>query len=201
MSTEVGSMEAISSSEGADDVKDLGELEEQLRQLRQKRDELKRIFEAECTTTSMSEVVGRIQGSSHNDDNEFKRQLIEQTIRTPKRSEREELLRAYRLTGKTIFSVPNNGIGLRFETFFGGRYHESYYIILRLNRATDQLEIVKHTIPHFIPIADIQREHLNTNIDTFISTIDNNLQAFVARREQLSQLEKVNGADRDNNSE
>jgi len=82
-------------------------------------------------------------------------------------------------------------------------------------------------------MTDIQREHLNTNIDvsrttsrcyivinynfemftshmlsfffptfqTFISIIDNNLQAFVARREQLSQLEKVNGADRDKNSE
>ncbi|CAG8565536.1 811_t:CDS:2 [Paraglomus brasilianum] len=200
--TGVGSMEAISSSECAD--KGLDELDEQLKQFRQKRDELKGMLEVERTSTNMLAVVGQTQRNSHNDDNndnEYKQQLIEQIVCIPKRSEGEELLRSYRLTGKTIFSVPNNEIGLRFETFFGGRYHESYYIILRLNRGIDQLEIVKHTIPHFIPIADIQREHLNTNIDTFISIIDNNLQAFVARREQLSQLENVNGAGRDNNSE
>ncbi len=46
--------------------------------------------------------------------------MIQEMIQASKEREHEEILNAYRLTGKTIFSVKENRVGLRFETFYGG---------------------------------------------------------------------------------
>jgi len=46
--------------------------------------------------------------------------MIKGMLQDSEEREYEEILNAYRLTGKTIFPVKENRIGLRFETFYKG---------------------------------------------------------------------------------
>ncbi|KAF9994779.1 hypothetical protein BGZ79_000419, partial [Entomortierella chlamydospora] len=110
----------------------------------------------------------------------------------------QDILTAYRLTGVTMFNASEfeesdwskynmpdfpigpKEIGIRFETFANGMYHEPYYIMIT-GQATSQtdddqedqdnrtengsvLKISKHTIPHWIPLRDIEKRHLNRDM-------------------------------------
>ncbi|CAG8595540.1 16564_t:CDS:2, partial [Dentiscutata erythropus] len=114
----------------------------------------------------------------------IRNQVVQEMFRVSKRRECDDFLRAYRLTGKTIFSLKENRVGLRFETFYGGKYREPYYVILSQNEENGQLGIFKHTIPHFIPLNELESDYLNKDIDKFINSLDDYLQAFVTRREE-----------------
>ncbi|KAG0208643.1 hypothetical protein BGX28_000451 [Mortierella sp. GBA30] len=101
-------------------------------------------------------------------------------------------------------------IGIRFETFAHAKYHEPYYVLLTKqtpaapvsmdsmdesqsndtprNRAT--LQISKHTIPHWIPLRDLERRYLNRDMSTFTRRLSDYLQAFVKRRENINHVIK-----------
>lgn len=76
----------------------------------------------------------------------------------------EEMKIAYRFCGRSLFKYPGQKIGIRFETFFAGQYYESYYVVLDMDTSKQQLYVLKHTIPYFIPLSDIQSKFLNTDI-------------------------------------
>ena len=80
------------------------------------------------------------------------------------RRELENITVAYRLAGKTIFVFSDNRIGIRFETFFNGRFHESFFVVLDYDPKTEKIFVYKHTIPYFIPIHEIEQQYLNTNL-------------------------------------
>ncbi|KAF9180159.1 hypothetical protein BGZ51_006413 [Haplosporangium sp. Z 767] len=97
-------------------------------------------------------------------------------------------------------------VGIRFETFAQAKYHESYYVMLAKTAPTQDseeteggvgssatgnrgiLHIVKHTIPHWIPLRDIERRYLNRDMSTFTHKVSDYLQAFVGRRENINRL-------------
>ncbi|CAG8444319.1 9242_t:CDS:2 [Ambispora gerdemannii] len=110
----------------------------------------------------------------------------------------EELLQAYSITGKTIFQDKENRVGLRLETFFKGRFLEPYYIFVGNEPNTEKLIVVKHTIPSFIPLKELETEYLNENIDKFLEIVDDYLQAYVTRREEFSLVHKILGKSDDN---
>ncbi|KAF9318346.1 hypothetical protein BG003_011359 [Podila horticola] len=128
-----------------------------------------------------------------------------------------DILMAYRLTGVTVFTEDEfddqssrldldddqndneptkKQIGIRIETFAQAKYHEPYYIMLRIKDAknkvdddhTAELEITKNTIPHWIPLRDLARRHLNRDMKIFTRKVSEYLQAFVARRENINKL-------------
>ncbi|KAG0197866.1 hypothetical protein BGX33_000278 [Mortierella sp. NVP41] len=95
--------------------------------------------------------------------------------------------------------------GIRFDTFALRKYYEPYYIMLRTtpkgrkNRTADDedmqldprrstFEIAKHTIPHWIPLRELEKHYLNRDISTFTRSVSDYLQAFVTRRENIQQL-------------
>ncbi|KAF9358542.1 hypothetical protein BGX26_001486 [Mortierella sp. AD094] len=133
-----------------------------------------------------------------------------------------DILTAYRLTGVTMFNVSEfeesdwskynmpdfpvgpKEIGIRFETFADGKYHEPYYIMIT-SQATSRtgddqedqdsrtengcvLKISKHTIPHWIPLRDIEKRYLNQDMTTFTRIVSERLQEFVAKRENGRQI-------------
>ncbi|ORZ28137.1 Cenp-O kinetochore centromere component-domain-containing protein [Lobosporangium transversale] len=154
---------------------------------------------------------------------------------TPTKTDKDEkrmqnILMAYRLTGVTLFSVneldendwsayPMDGfpeapkeVGIRFETFAQGKYHEPYYVILRkktlkqsddkdqrkdkdgaadgdneqqkqMQKEGDMLYVYKHTIPHWIPLQEVEKRYLNRDVNTFTRIISEYLQEYVAQRE------------------
>ncbi|KAG0283507.1 hypothetical protein BGZ96_012094 [Linnemannia gamsii] len=100
--------------------------------------------------------------------------------------------------------------GIRFETFALGKYYEPYYIMLRTtpkkgttNNAQDNndddvqpdtsstFEIAKHTIPHWIPLRELERRYLNRDMSTFTRSVSDYLQAFVTRRENINEIIKT----------
>ncbi|KAG0093679.1 hypothetical protein BGZ93_010182 [Podila epicladia] len=128
-----------------------------------------------------------------------------------------DILMAYRLTGVTIFTEDEfddhssnldfdddqneneptkKQIGIRIETFAQAKYHEPYYIILRIKDSKSkvdddhitELEITKNTIPHWIPLRDLTRRHLNRDMKMFTRKVSEYLQAFVTRRENINKL-------------
>eukprot|EP00026_Physarum_polycephalum_P011874 Phypoly_transcript_12122.p1 GENE.Phypoly_transcript_12122~~Phypoly_transcript_12122.p1 ORF type:complete len:328 (+),score=67.09 Phypoly_transcript_12122:75-1058(+) len=76
---------------------------------------------------------------------------------------------------------------LRLETCYQGYYYEHFQIYLELDH-NQKLRISHHTVPYFIPIDRIQKKYLNSDIKTFIHTMSDYLNSFVARRQQLINL-------------
>ncbi|KAF9957129.1 hypothetical protein BGZ65_002242 [Modicella reniformis] len=124
-----------------------------------------------------------------------------------------DILMAYRLTGVTIFNANEmedndwskynieklhatpKEVGIRFETFANASYHEPYYVMIRRRVESqndededdqpnrDTLYISKHTIPHWIPLRDIEKRYLNRDLSTFTRLVSEHLQEVVGRRE------------------
>ncbi|KAI8352006.1 Cenp-O kinetochore centromere component-domain-containing protein [Mortierella sp. GBAus27b] len=178
----------VSSDVSSSLQQDIVILKQELTTLEEKRDELlKQIKEEE---------EGVIDDSSSLPPQE--------TDKTDKDQQRmHDILMAYRLTGVTIFnanemdegdwskhSMENfptrpKEMGIRFETFANASYHEPYYVMIRRrteNEAgeTEQnngtLFISKHTIPHWIPLRDIEKRYLNRDLSTFTRLISEHLQ-------------------------
>ncbi|KAG0328745.1 hypothetical protein BGZ99_004605 [Dissophora globulifera] len=109
-----------------------------------------------------------------------------------------DIVMAYRLTGVTIFdpneleesnwseyniedfpSAPKE-VGIRFETFANAGYHEPYYVLItKETNAQDgslsKLRISKHTIPHWIPLREIAKKHLNRDLSKTTPASQRNL--------------------------
>ncbi|GAA5823001.1 hypothetical protein JCM11251_004453 [Rhodosporidiobolus azoricus] len=109
------------------------------------------------------------------------------------------------------------GVAVRLETFYAGRYYEPYYIVFShhlpdLDGPTSpnpQLYIPHHTIPHWVPLAQLTWRYLGVrlqsedthpadlagdekggeaDLELFLSHLQVYLTAFVSRREQLVAL-------------
>ncbi|KAF9142287.1 hypothetical protein BG015_000981, partial [Linnemannia schmuckeri] len=96
--------------------------------------------------------------------------------------------------------------GIRFDTFALGKYYEPYYIMLRttplgskdnpqnldedpqLDTKKSPFEIAKHTIPHWIPLRELEKRYLNRDMSTFTRSVSDYLQAFVTRRENINRI-------------
>ncbi|CAG8665254.1 18592_t:CDS:2, partial [Racocetra persica] len=159
--------------------------------LLKKRDELKRVLEVEENSIMLRDVISKENFEIPSIINfEIQEKIVQEMFRASKRREYEEFLRAYRLTGKTIFSLKENRVGLRFETFYGGKYREPYYVILSQDKENGQLSVFKHTIPHFIPLNELESDYLNEDIDKFVNSLHDYLQAFVTRREEAKIMQQ-----------
>ncbi|KAF9920658.1 hypothetical protein FBU30_009487 [Linnemannia zychae] len=108
---------------------------------------------------------------------------------------------------KDIIDSPKDA-GIRFDTFALRKYYEPYYVMLsvtpKARRASPQdndeadidirksiFEITKHTIPHWVPLRELEKRYLNRDMSTFTRLVSDYLQAYVTRRENLSQVVKT----------
>ena len=78
----------------------------------------------------------------------------------------DRLSSAYRLTGKTTFPGLDHSVGIRLETFFNGKYHESFYVMLREDRQKPgKLVVSRHTLPSFIPLGQLAQQLLDVDLN------------------------------------
>ncbi|RIA99436.1 Cenp-O kinetochore centromere component-domain-containing protein [Glomus cerebriforme] len=166
------------------------DLKNELEKLEKERDEKKLIFENSKKSHSLRDVIDKenVDDNITMNQSELQDHMIKEMLQDNKEREYEEILKAYRLTGKTIFPVKDDRIGLRFETFHGAKYHEPYYIILNQNQENEQLNVFRHTLPHFIPLDELEATYLNKDMHKFANEIGDYLQAFVTRREEFNTL-------------
>ncbi|RKP11850.1 Cenp-O kinetochore centromere component-domain-containing protein [Piptocephalis cylindrospora] len=108
------------------------------------------------------------------------------------------LEQAHRLTGRSEFILRGGAMrGIRLETFYEGAYHETYYIILqppgpKARSKGISWRVHRHTLPSFIPIRQLGKAWLRKNEQRLWMEVDELLQAYVSRREQLKALKSSN---------
>lgn len=89
---------------------------------------------------------------------------------------------------KVIRGVKGGHIIIRFDTAFGAKNFESYYCVLKSNSSMDKLSVVEHSIPFFLPVRELEKQHLSNSPKRFIDHMGDVLQAYVSRREQVRLL-------------
>lgn len=67
----------------------------------------------------------------------------------------------YRLLGCAIFAGEDDTFEMRFETFYEGKYMETYYVFISIGA---RLVVHKHTVPYFIDVMEMSRLYLNSDI-------------------------------------
>jgi len=121
------------------------------------------------------------------DLNNGSKKVLENTIESS--SKENSSLLAHRFAGKTMFLLDDNKLGIRLETFFGGKYQETYYVFLSYDKQNSKICIYRHTIPIFVPLHTIVDKYLNKNIRRFIDVLADYLNAYVDRRGQILQFQ------------
>ncbi|KAG0580561.1 hypothetical protein M758_4G184700 [Ceratodon purpureus] len=94
---------------------------------------------------------------------------------------------------KVIRGAKGGHIVIRFDTAFGAKNFESYYCVLKSNSSMDKLYVVEHSIPFFLPVRELEKQHLSNSPKRFIDHMGDVLQAYVSRREQVIELKKLKG--------
>lgn len=72
------------------------------------------------------------------------------------------------------------------STAYEGTYLDSYYVDLLIKPL---VKIQRHSVPVFIPLEQIAKKYLQTDIRRFLSVLSDHLNAYVGRRHQADQLE------------
>uniref|UniRef100_A0A8D0C572 Centromere protein O n=1 Tax=Salvator merianae TaxID=96440 RepID=A0A8D0C572_SALMN len=96
------------------------------------------------------------------------------------------LLQSFYLTGLSG-ALTARGVSLRISTAFEGTYLDSFYLDLALQQP---VQILRHSVPVFIPLEELAREHLQTDIKRFLALLSDHLNAYVGRKFQADQLEE-----------
>ena len=63
---------------------------------------------------------------------------------------------------------------------------DSYYLDLLTE---PEVQIYRHSVPIFIPLEEIAKKYLQTDIRRFLSVLSDHLNAYVQRRYQADQLQ------------
>lgn len=92
-------------------------------------------------------------------------QILEEIAREAKKRKTSSILDAYRLLSRNILVVDKDHLGVRFETFVTGKYHDRFYVIFQHDADNGLLSVWKHTLPSFVPLKQLEMVHLNKNLD------------------------------------
>ncbi|XP_072265134.1 centromere protein O [Pyxicephalus adspersus] len=81
----------------------------------------------------------------------------------------------------------DDGACFCISTAFRGTYLDSYY--LQVNNVS-RPQIVRHSIPAFIPLTDLAREHLPAHLNKLLHLLFAQLNGYAGRKFQANHLEK-----------
>ncbi|NXB61122.1 CENPO protein, partial [Struthidea cinerea] len=112
------------------------------------------------------------------------REVLEWKIRNLR-----ELLRVFRLTGISG-KLSKRGLSVSFHTAFEGSFLDSFHLELLLRPESREFRIRRHSIPPFIPLEQLSRKFLPSDLRGFLDALFRHLNAFVGRRQQLEQFQE-----------
>ncbi|XP_041471146.1 centromere protein O-like [Lytechinus variegatus] len=170
-------------------------LQKAVHQLQERRDFLK-----VQVANSPIKVLGPVLQSTDSGD-EALMKVVKETLKTTDKKtlkdavteatklKQRELSVSYRLTGCTVHKTDGNRVRVRWDTFDHGQYFQPYYAVIS-NNASKNLHLVKHNLPYFLPIKDLEKDHLNTDMQAFIQVVSDSLNAFVSRRHQVEEAKE-----------
>ncbi|XP_042743407.1 centromere protein O isoform X1 [Lagopus leucura] len=96
------------------------------------------------------------------------------------------MLQVFYLTGISG-KLTKQGVCFCISTAYEGTYLDSYYVDLLIK---PEVKIQRHSVPVFIPLEQIAKKYLQTDIRRFLSVLWEHLNAYVGRRHQADQLEE-----------
>ncbi|KFW01735.1 Centromere protein O, partial [Eurypyga helias] len=96
------------------------------------------------------------------------------------------MLQIFHLTGISG-KLTKQGVCFCISTAYEGTYLDSYYLDLLIK---PQMQIYRHSIPIFIPLEQMARKYLQTDIRRFVSVLSDHLNAYAGRRYQADQLQE-----------
>uniref|UniRef100_A0A8C9L8D3 Centromere protein O n=1 Tax=Pavo cristatus TaxID=9049 RepID=A0A8C9L8D3_PAVCR len=96
------------------------------------------------------------------------------------------MLQVFYLTGISG-KLTKQGVCFCISTAYEGTYLDSYYVDLLIK---PEVKIQHHSVPVFIPLEQIAKKYLQTDIRRFLSVLSDHLNAYVGRRHQADQLEE-----------
>ncbi|XP_015715154.1 centromere protein O [Coturnix japonica] len=96
------------------------------------------------------------------------------------------MLQVFYLTGISG-KLTKQGVCFCISTAYEGTYFDSYYVDLLIK---PEVQIQRHSVPVFIPLEQIAKKYLQTDIRRFLSVLSDHLNAYVGRRHQADQLEE-----------
>lgn len=82
--------------------------------------------------------------------------------------------------------LTKRGVCFSISTAYEGTYLDSYYLDLLTKPA---VRIHRHSVPIFIPLEQISKRYLQTDIRRFLSVLSDHLNAYAGRKYQADQLQ------------
>ncbi|KAL6639829.1 hypothetical protein ACP70R_022651 [Stipagrostis hirtigluma subsp. patula] len=99
----------------------------------------------------------------------------------------------YRIRNKVIYCLDGARIGIQYETFFAGEPCEIFHCVLESKSFLEKMTVIEHTIPFFLPIREVESDLLSSNAIKFIDRLEEILQAYIDRREQVRLVKELYG--------
>ncbi|XP_047072348.1 uncharacterized protein LOC124681481 [Lolium rigidum] len=99
----------------------------------------------------------------------------------------------YRIRNKVIYCLDGARIGIQYETFFAGEPCEIYHCVLESKSFLEKMTVIEHTLPFFLPIREVESDHLSSNAIKFIDHLEEILQSYIDRREQVRLIKELYG--------
>uniref|UniRef100_A0A7I4DVP9 Centromere protein O n=1 Tax=Physcomitrium patens TaxID=3218 RepID=A0A7I4DVP9_PHYPA len=156
----------------------------------------KRLDGDEWNDSVINELQQRIYSSdaalSLRDDQEFNSVIRGEREWVPSGEDIAENLTLL-VNRKVIRGMKGGYVVIRFDTTFENKKFESYYCVLKSNSPMDELHVIEHSIPFFLPVQELEKQHLGKSSKLFFDHMGNVLQAYISRREQVNELKKRKG--------
>ncbi|KAM9056767.1 centromere protein O [Megaptera novaeangliae] len=127
----------------------------------------------------------RVKASTTNVEPDQTLEITEQEILKRKRENGKAILQAYRFTGISG-KLTSRGVCVCIGTAFEGNLLDSYFVDLVMQKPP---QIHHHSIPVFIPLEEIPAKYLQTNIQHFLFTLCEYLNAYSGRKYQADRLQ------------
>lgn len=151
-------------------------LETKIHQLRHIRDKLR---------AEVKQRQARVKASSANAEPDQTVEISEQDVLERKQETMKAILQAYHFTGLSG-KVTSRGACVCISTAFEGNLLDSYFVDIVIQKP---LRIHHHSIPVFIPLEKIAAKYLQTDIQHFLFTLCEYLNAYSGRKYQADQLQ------------
>ncbi|XP_003788516.2 centromere protein O, partial [Otolemur garnettii] len=151
-------------------------LETKIRKLRLLRDELR---------AELKQSQARVKASIANVEPDQKVEISEEEDLERKQENMKAILQAYRFTGLSG-KLTSRGVCICISTAFEGNLLDSYFVDLVIQKP---LQIHHHSVPVFIPLEEIAAKYLQTDIQRFLFSLWEYLNAYSGRKYQADRLQ------------
>ncbi|KAM9636152.1 centromere protein O [Trichechus inunguis] len=127
----------------------------------------------------------RIEASAASAEPDQTLETSEQEVLETKRENLKAILQAYRFTGLSG-KLTSRGVCVCIHTAFEGNLLDSYFVDLVIQKP---LWIHRHSVPVFIPLEEIAAKYLQIDVQHFLFSLCEHLNAYAGRKYQADRLE------------